>query len=59
MLQQIHAAGDDAAGFVRKVKSKQAGVQLMGFHYALNTPLRRPCTTTAPNCCTTPASTNH
>ena len=31
MLQQIHASGDDAAGFVRKVKSKQDGVRLMGF----------------------------
>jgi citrate synthase len=31
MLQRIHAAGDDAAGFVRKVKSRQDGVRLMGF----------------------------
>jgi citrate synthase len=31
MLQQIHASGDDAAGFVRKVKAKQDGVRLMGF----------------------------
>jgi citrate synthase len=31
MLQQIHAAGDDAESFVRKVKDKQAGTRLMGF----------------------------
>jgi citrate synthase len=31
MLQHIHASGDDAAGFVRKVKAKQDGVRLMGF----------------------------
>ncbi len=31
MLQQIHASGDDAAGFVRKVKSGHRGVKLMGF----------------------------
>jgi len=31
MLQQIHASGDDAAGFVRKVKSGHGGVKLMGF----------------------------
>jgi citrate synthase len=31
MLQQIHAAGDDAASFVQKVKNKQAGTRLMGF----------------------------
>jgi citrate synthase len=31
MLQQIHASGDDAKGFVRKVKSRQDGVKLMGF----------------------------
>ena len=31
MLQQIHASGDDAEGFVRKVKAKQDGVKLMGF----------------------------
>jgi citrate synthase len=31
MLQQIHAAGDDAQSFVRKVKDKQAGTRLMGF----------------------------
>ena len=31
MLQAIHASGDDAAGFVAKVKAKQNGVRLMGF----------------------------
>jgi citrate synthase len=31
MLQRIHAAGDDAEGFVRKVKDKRDGVRLMGF----------------------------
>jgi citrate synthase len=31
MLQQIHESGDDAEGFVRKVKDKQGGVKLMGF----------------------------
>jgi citrate synthase len=31
MLRQIHAAGDDAEGFVRKVKDKQDGIKLMGF----------------------------
>jgi citrate synthase len=31
MLQRIHASGDDAESFVRKVKSKQSGVRLMGF----------------------------
>jgi citrate synthase len=31
MLQQIHAAGDDAESFVRKVKNKEAGTRLMGF----------------------------
>jgi citrate synthase len=31
MLRKIHAAGDDAEGFVRKVKAKQDGVKLMGF----------------------------
>ena len=31
MLQQIHASGDDAAAFVRKVKSRHGGVKLMGF----------------------------
>jgi citrate synthase len=31
MLQQIHTTGDDAAGFVRRVKAKQDGVRLMGF----------------------------
>jgi citrate synthase len=31
MLQQIHAAGDDAAGFVRRVKNRDHGVKLMGF----------------------------
>jgi len=31
MLRQIHASGDDAAGFVRKVKSGHGGVKLMGF----------------------------
>jgi citrate synthase len=31
MLEQIHASGDDAEGFVRKVKSRQGGVKLMGF----------------------------
>ena len=31
MLRQIHAAGDDAEGFVRKVKAKQDGIKLMGF----------------------------
>jgi hypothetical protein len=30
MLQLIHASGDDAAGSVRKVKSKDSGVRLMG-----------------------------
>jgi citrate synthase len=31
MLQQIHAAGDDAESFVKKVKNKEAGTRLMGF----------------------------
>ena len=31
MLQRVHDAGDDAEAFVRKVKSKDAGVRLMGF----------------------------
>jgi citrate synthase len=31
MLQQVHASGDDAEGFVRKVKARQDGVRLMGF----------------------------
>jgi citrate synthase len=31
MLRQIHAAGDDAQGFVRKVKAKEDGIKLMGF----------------------------
>jgi citrate synthase len=31
MLQQIYASGDDAKGFVRKVKSREGGVKLMGF----------------------------
>jgi citrate synthase len=31
MLEHIHAAGDDAEAFVRKVKSKDEGVRLMGF----------------------------
>jgi citrate synthase len=31
MLRQIHAAGDDAEGFVRKVKARQDGIRLMGF----------------------------
>jgi citrate synthase len=31
MLARIHAAGDDAAGFVRKVKDRHEGVKLMGF----------------------------
>jgi len=31
MLQGIHASGDDAAGFVRRVKSRSDGVRLMGF----------------------------
>jgi citrate synthase len=31
MLQRIHGSGDDAEGFVRKVKAKQDGVRLMGF----------------------------
>jgi citrate synthase len=31
MLEQIHASGDDAGGFVRKVKARQDGVKLMGF----------------------------
>src|SRR5690242_14749172 len=31
MLGQIRASGDGAAGFVRKVKNKQAGTRLMGF----------------------------
>jgi citrate synthase len=31
MLGQIHATGDDAAAFVRKVKDKHEGVRLMGF----------------------------
>ena len=31
MLQRIHASGDDAEGFVRKVKAKQHGARLMGF----------------------------
>ncbi len=31
MLEQIHTSGDDVQGFVRKVKSRQGGVKLMGF----------------------------
>jgi citrate synthase len=31
MLRQIHTAGDDAEGFVRKVKAKQERIKLMGF----------------------------
>jgi len=31
MLAQIHAAGDDAEAFVRRVKGKQDGIKLMGF----------------------------
>jgi citrate synthase len=31
MLRQIHACGDDAEAFVRKVKAKQDGIKLMGF----------------------------
>jgi citrate synthase len=31
MLENIHASGDDADAFVRKVKSKVDGVRLMGF----------------------------
>ena len=31
MLEAIHASGDDAESFVRRVKSKQDGVRLMGF----------------------------
>jgi citrate synthase len=31
MLGQIHATGDNAAAFARKVKDKQDGVRLMGF----------------------------
>ncbi len=31
MLQRIHASGDDAEGFVSKVKAKRDGVRLMGF----------------------------
>jgi citrate synthase len=31
MLEQIHASGDDAEAFVRKVKAKDEGVRLMGF----------------------------
>ena len=31
MLQQIHASGDDAEGFIRKVKARQDGIKLMGF----------------------------
>jgi citrate synthase len=31
MLQQIHAAGDDAESFVDKVKNRTAGTRLMGF----------------------------
>jgi citrate synthase len=31
MLEHIHAAGDDAEAFVRRVKSKDEGVRLMGF----------------------------
>jgi citrate synthase len=31
MLHSIHAAGDDAEAFVRKVKSHESGVRLMGF----------------------------
>jgi citrate synthase len=31
MLQRIHASGDDAQAFMRKVKSKDDGVRLMGF----------------------------
>jgi citrate synthase len=31
MLEHIHSSGDDAESFVRKVKSKDEGVRLMGF----------------------------
>jgi citrate synthase len=31
MLRQIHASGDDAEAFVRRVKARQDGVKLMGF----------------------------
>jgi citrate synthase len=31
MLRQIHASGDDAEAFVRKVKAKEDGIKLMGF----------------------------
>ncbi len=31
MLAQIHASGDDAERFVRKVKAREDGVRLMGF----------------------------
>jgi len=31
MLRQIHASGDDAEAFVRKVKTHEGGVKLMGF----------------------------
>ncbi|HEX6498660.1 MAG TPA: citrate synthase [Micromonosporaceae bacterium] len=31
MLQRIHAEGDDARAFVRKVKNRENGVRLMGF----------------------------
>jgi len=31
MLQRIHEDGDDAEGFVRRVKDKEPGVKLMGF----------------------------
>jgi citrate synthase len=31
MLRQIHASGDDAEAFVRRVKAKQDGIKLMGF----------------------------
>jgi citrate synthase len=31
MLQRIHASDDNVEEFVRKVKSKQAGIRLMGF----------------------------
>jgi citrate synthase len=31
MLERIHASGDDADAFVRKVKSRDEGVRLMGF----------------------------
>jgi citrate synthase len=31
MLQRIHASGDDANAFVRKVKARENGVKLMGF----------------------------